>query len=84
MRLLLDTHVFLWWLADDGRLGSAEREAIRDPGNDVSLSAASVWEIVIKQARIVASTGESWRARSDSNADRWSISSDRDGQRSRG
>ena len=50
MRLLLDTHVFLWWLADDGRLGSAEREAIRDPGNDVCLSAASVWEIVIKQA----------------------------------
>jgi PIN domain nuclease of toxin-antitoxin system len=50
VRLLLDTHVFLWWLADDGRLGSAERDAIRDPGNDVCLSAASVWEIVIKQA----------------------------------
>jgi PIN domain nuclease of toxin-antitoxin system len=49
VRLLLDTHVFLWWLADDGRLGSVEREAIRDPGNDVCLSAASVWEIVIKQ-----------------------------------
>ena len=50
MRLLLDTHVFLWWLADDGRLKKAERQAIRDPENDVYLSAASVWEIVIKQA----------------------------------
>ncbi len=49
MRLLLDTHVFLWWLADDKRLTTGEREAIRDPENDVYLSAASVWEIVIKQ-----------------------------------
>jgi len=50
VRLLLDTHVFLWWLADDRRLGAVEREAIRDPENDAYLSAASVWEIVIKQA----------------------------------
>ena len=49
MRLLLDTHAFLWWLADDTRLKKAEREAIRNPGNDVFLSAASIWEIVIKQ-----------------------------------
>jgi len=50
VKLLLDTHVFLWWLADDKRLTAGEREAIRDPENDVYLSAASVWEIVIKQA----------------------------------
>ena len=49
MRLLVDTHAFLWWLADDARLGTSERKAIRDAGNDVYLSAASVWEIVIKQ-----------------------------------
>ena len=49
MRLLLDTHVFLWWLADDERLKSAERAAIRDPENDVYLSSASIWEIVIKE-----------------------------------
>ncbi len=49
MRLLLDTHVFLWWLADDDRLKKAERESIRSPENDVYLSAASIWEIVIKQ-----------------------------------
>ena len=50
MRLLVDTHIFLWWCADDRRLGSAECEAIRNPANEVYLSAASVWEIVLKQA----------------------------------
>jgi len=50
VRLLVDTHIFLWWCADDRRLGSAEREAIRNPANEVYLSAASVWEIVLKQA----------------------------------
>lgn len=49
MRLLLDTHVFLWWCADDRRLADAERAAIRDGVNEVFLSAASVWEMVIKQ-----------------------------------
>ena len=50
MRLLLDTHVFIWWCADDARLGPVERDAIRDPANDIFLSAVSVWEIMIKQA----------------------------------
>ncbi len=50
MRLLLDTHVFLWWCADDAQLGPVERDAIRDPVNDIYLSAVSVWEIMIKQA----------------------------------
>jgi PIN domain nuclease of toxin-antitoxin system len=47
---LLDTHAFLWWCADDARLGAVERGAIRDGENDVLLSAASVWEMAIKQA----------------------------------
>ena len=50
MRLLVDTHVFLWWRGDDPRLGEAERAAIRDGQNDVFLSAASIWEIAIKQS----------------------------------
>jgi PIN domain nuclease of toxin-antitoxin system len=50
VRLLLDTHAFLCWRGDDPRLGELEREAIRDGQNDVFLSAASVWEIVIKQS----------------------------------
>ncbi len=50
MRLLVDTHVFLWWRGDDARLGDVEREAIRDGRNDVFLSAASIWEIAIKRS----------------------------------
>lgn len=49
MRLLLDTHAFLWWCADDARLGAVERHAIRDSANEVLLSAVSVWEMAIKQ-----------------------------------
>lgn len=50
MRLLLDTHVLLWWLADDRKLGKAAREIIANPDNDVNVSAASVWEAAIKTA----------------------------------
>jgi PIN domain nuclease of toxin-antitoxin system len=48
MRLLLDTHVFLWYISADPLLPVAFRDAIRDPANEVSLSVASVWEAVIK------------------------------------
>lgn len=50
MRLLLDTHVLLWALAGDRRLGTRAKAAIRDPANDVFVSVASLWEIVIKVA----------------------------------
>ena len=49
MRLLLDTHALLWWLADEGLTDQA-RDAIADPANLVILSAASAWEISIKKA----------------------------------
>jgi PIN domain nuclease of toxin-antitoxin system len=48
VRLLLDTHVLLWWLADDSKLGKEARGMIADPGNQVAVSAATVWEIAIK------------------------------------
>jgi PIN domain nuclease of toxin-antitoxin system len=48
MRLLLDTHVFLWYISADPRLPLVFRDAIRDPANEVFLSVASVWEAVIK------------------------------------
>ena len=48
MRLLLETHVFLWYISADSRLPIAFRDAIRDPANAVYLSVASVWETVIK------------------------------------
>lgn len=47
-RLLLDTHVLLWWLADDPQLGVGARAAIADPRNQVFVSAATTWEIAIK------------------------------------
>ncbi len=50
MRLLLDTHVFLWYISADLQLPVAFRDAIRDPANEVYLSVASVWEAVIKYA----------------------------------
>jgi PIN domain nuclease of toxin-antitoxin system len=49
VRLLLDTHALLWWLADEG-LNAPAREAIADPANLVAVSAASAWEISIKKA----------------------------------
>jgi PIN domain nuclease of toxin-antitoxin system len=49
-RLLLDTHVLLWWLSDDPQLGQSARQAIADPRNDVYISAASTWEISIKRS----------------------------------
>jgi PIN domain nuclease of toxin-antitoxin system len=49
VRLLLDTHALLWWLADDG-LGAEVRDAIADPANLVAVSAVSAWEISIKKA----------------------------------
>jgi PIN domain nuclease of toxin-antitoxin system len=47
MRLLLDTHVFLWLLAEPERLGG-HIGAVEDPSNELLLSAASSWEIAIK------------------------------------
>ena len=48
MNLLLDTHVFLWYIAGDNRLPKSFEEEISDPDNLVYLSVASNWEIIIK------------------------------------
>lgn len=48
-RLLLDTEALIWWDANDARLGGNARAAIQAAA-DVFVSAASAWEIVIKQA----------------------------------
>ncbi|MGH7201159.1 MAG: type II toxin-antitoxin system VapC family toxin [Planctomycetaceae bacterium] len=50
MRLLLDTHVLLWYISGDQRLPNPFRDAIQDSANEASLSVASVWEAVIKHA----------------------------------
>ncbi len=56
MRLLLDTHAFLWWVSDWDEIAEKTRNSIADPENEVFVSAVSGWEIAIKRAngRLVA------------------------------
>lgn len=48
MKLLLDTHIFLWLIDDDKRLSEQYRQAIQNPNNEKFLSVVSIWECVIK------------------------------------
>lgn len=50
MKLLLDTHVVLWWLDDPALIEPAAQSAIADQANRVFISAAVAWEIAIKRA----------------------------------
>lgn len=49
MKLLLDTHTFIWWDKDPGRLSGMALAALKDPANSLLLSVVSVLEIVVKQ-----------------------------------
>ena len=49
MRLLLDTHAFLWWVTDAPQLSAKAREAIASTRNEILVSAATAWEIATKQ-----------------------------------
>lgn len=48
MRLLLDTHTLLWFLAGDAKLSGVARALVEDEGNEAVVSAGSLWEIAIK------------------------------------
>ncbi|BAY12065.1 type II toxin-antitoxin system VapC family toxin [Calothrix sp. NIES-2098] len=48
MRILLDTHIFLWFISGDNQLAPEVRDAIRDTDNTVYLSVVSIWECIIK------------------------------------
>lgn len=48
MRVLLDTHVWIWWLSTPGQLNKEARTLLADPANQLVLSVASAWEIAIK------------------------------------
>ncbi len=48
MRVLIDTHVFLWWVEGERALPAKARAVIANPGNECLLSMASVWELAIK------------------------------------
>ncbi len=51
MKLLLDTHTFLWWAADDSRLPPSTRRLIGSGSNEVLVSSVSAWEIVVNVQR---------------------------------
>jgi PIN domain nuclease of toxin-antitoxin system len=51
MRLLLDSHVFVWAKAEPKKLSDTTRAAISDPDNDVFVSVVSAWELWIKHAK---------------------------------
>ncbi|MBI5633613.1 MAG: type II toxin-antitoxin system VapC family toxin [Nitrospirae bacterium] len=48
MKALFDTHVFLWWVLDDARLTPFVRDLVADERNELFLSSASCWEMMIK------------------------------------
>ena len=50
MRVLIDTHIFLWWDQQLRRLSRPLRAAIEDETNEIVVSAATIWEIAIKRA----------------------------------
>ena len=49
MRLLLDTHVFLWWVTESPRLSARARSRIADTGSEIRVSVVAIWEIAIKK-----------------------------------
>ena len=51
MRLLLDTHILLWTIAESRRLSSAARALIGKPDNELTFSSASLWEVAVKAGR---------------------------------
>ena len=62
MKLLLDTHAFLWFILGDGKLSSAARSRIADPINEIMISPASYWEIAIKISLGKYSLGQPFQA----------------------
>ncbi len=50
MRLLLDTHAFLWFITDAPKLSSRAKNLMEDPENDRIMSVASLWEIAVKNS----------------------------------
>ena len=48
MKSILDTHTFIWWITNDPRMTDKVRKIIADSSNELFLSVASCWEMVIK------------------------------------
>ncbi len=50
-KILIDTHVLLWWLSDDDSLGQTARQLMANPRNEIFVSSATSWEIAIKKKK---------------------------------
>jgi len=64
VKVLLDTHALLWWLADDDQLGTKAREVIAHPDTEVFVSVVSLWETVVKVrvGKLQADVAQVWEA----------------------
>ena len=60
MKVLLDTHAFLWLISGDDRLSETAQQTFLDPGNIMFLSAASLWELSIKMSLGKLSLKSGW------------------------
>lgn len=60
MNLLLDTHVLIWWMKNNRRLGRQARALLRSSSNTIWVSSASIWEICIKASLRRLSVPESF------------------------
>lgn len=63
MRILLDTHILLWWLDDHPKLGQNARRVIADRQHQAYFSAASVWEASIKESKGLLRLSEDFDAK---------------------
>ena len=68
---LLDTHALLWWMAGDAQLAAPIANGIRDPAQEIHISAAVVWEIAIKHRLGKLSGVEDYLADPGSHHRRW-------------
>jgi len=57
VRLLLDTHVLIWWATADPRMSKDCRFLLADPDNEVFFSSVSIWEVAIKHAKGLLTLG---------------------------
>ena len=71
MRILLDTHVALWWIADSPKLTGEDRRLIADPANEIYVSAASAWEVEIKRGLGKIVIADDWKGVIDRNGFVW-------------
>ena len=60
MKVLLDTHAFLWLISDDGRLSENARQTFLNTENSLFFSAASLWEICVKKSLGKISLKDGW------------------------